>query len=172
MRIECPAEGCGRRFAARNRASLIMALGADTADVEVNPQQEAATRCPQCGTSIEFGLLMPEGDGVWRVSPFAGHADDVTVIAPPGGGVAYQGAVPPPAPGSPSGTPEREDSGSAGLSGAELTLRKRAAAVIAGDARGVSVAAQLDAVELALETGVLQGEEIARARAWLESRRR
>ena len=170
MRIECPAEGCGRRFDDRNRASLITALGADTAGMEVNIQQEAATRCPECGTSIEFGLLMPEGDGVWRVSPFAGHADDVTVIAPPGGGVAYQGAVPPPAPGS--GTSERERSGPAGLSGAELTLRERAAAVIAGDARGVSVAAQLDAVELALETGVLQGEEIARARAWLESRRR
>lgn len=171
MRIECPAEGCGRHFDDRDRASLITALGADTGGVEVNTQQEATTRCPECGRTIEFGLLMPEDDGVWRVSPFAGHSDDVTVIAPPGGGVAYQGA-PPSALGSSSGASARQGSGPAGLSGARLTLRERAVAVIAGNAPQVSAAAQLDTVELALEAGVLQGEEVALARAWLKGRRR
>ena len=172
MRIECPAEGCGRRFDDRNRASLITALGADTAGGEVNSQQAAATRCPECGKSIEFGLLMRDDDSVWRVSPFAGHADDVTVVAPPGGGVAYQGAVPR-APDFGSGAAGSEARGpGSGLTGSELTLRDRALAAIAGNAPQVSVAAQLDAVELALEAGVLEGEEVAGARAWLESRRR
>lgn len=171
MRIECPAEGCGRRFADRNRASLITALAADTSAVEVNAQQESATTCPACGKSIQFGLLMPGDDGVWRVSRFAGHADDVTVISPPGGRVAYgsqeaettaaEGAVSPEAPDRASRPP-----------GNELKLRERALAVLEGHAPGVSPAAQLDAVELALETGVLQGDEALAARAWRERRLR
>ena len=57
--------------------------------MEVNTQQESAATCPECGTLIQFGLLMPDDDDVWRVSRFAGRADDVTVVRPPGGGVAY-----------------------------------------------------------------------------------
>ena len=171
MRIECPAEGCGHRFDDRNRASLITALAADTSAVEVNTRQESATTCPACGASIQFGLLMPDDDGVWRVSRFAGHAEDVTVISPPGGGVAYgpqeAATIPGPADGSPATrVPSRH------LSDNECKLRERALAALEGRAPGVSPAAQIDAVELALDTGVLQGDEAVAARAWRERRLR
>jgi hypothetical protein len=90
MTIECPF--CAHRWEDRDRASLIGALGADTGAVELNTQQEATTQCPSCGEVVQFGLLMRGDDDVWRNSPFAGHADDVAVMRPPGGGVSYRPA--------------------------------------------------------------------------------
>jgi hypothetical protein len=57
-----------------------------------------------------------------------------------------------------------------GLSEGKLKLRRRALAVIEDDAPGVSPAAKLDAVELALEARVLADHEVAAARAWRKSR--
>ena len=167
MTIECSAAGCGHQFADRNRASLITALGADTATVELNLHQQSTTSCPECGGTIELGLLMLDDDGVWRVSRFAGHADDVTVIAPPGGGVSYA-AVGDQAPGDARSGSERPPL--PGLTANTLKLRDRALAVLEGRAPDVSPAAQRDAVELALEAGVLHGGELSEASAWLERR--
>lgn len=164
MTIECPVQGCGRRFEDRDRASLITALGADLAAVEVNNRQEATTGCPSCGRRIELGLLMLEDDGVWRVSPFAGHADDVTLTRAPGGPVSYQRPAPAPRRGP-------VESGPAGETApAERRIRERALAVLAGRAAGVAADARHEAVELALAGDVLDATEAAAARAWLGDR--
>ncbi len=159
MTIQCPAPGCGHRYEDRDRASLIAALGADTAAVEVNARQESTTRCPKCGQVIDFGLLMLDDDGLWRVSRFAGKAHDVTVMRPPGGGVSYD-------------PPKAEPPTSAiALSPTELKIRDRALAVIEERAPSVAQSARRDAVDLALEVGVLDETEVAWARLWLERRR-
>ena len=160
MTIECPAGHCRHRYEDRNRSSLIGPVGADTAAVEVNRQQQSTTSCPECGQVIEFGLLMLDDDGVWRVSRFAGHADDVTVMRPPGGNVSYT-------------APRRQEHSAppAGMSAAELKLRERALAVISGEA-AVTSGVQRDALEVALEVGVLDEQEAAAARAWLARRPR
>ncbi len=168
MTIECSSAGCGHQFSDRNRASLVTALGADIATVELNLHRQSTTRCPRCGATIELGLLMLDDDGVWRVSRFAGHADDVTVIAPPGGGVAYE-VGDRDAPGE--GRPGSERPPAPSLTGNALKLRERALAVLEGRAPKVSPAAQRDAVELALEAGVLHGGELSAASAWLQRRR-
>ena len=157
MTIECR---CGHRYEERDRASLIATLGADVAAVEINPRQESTSSCPKCGQLIELGLLMLDDDGVWRISRFAGQARDVTVMRPPGGGVSYQ---PPKADGTGRATT---------LPPGELRVRDRALAAIEGRARGVATGAQRDAVELALDAGVLDEAEVAAARAWLERRPR
>ncbi len=153
MTIEC---GCGHRYEDRDRASLVSALGADVAAMEVNRRQASTTRCPKCGQVIELGLLMLDDDDIWRVSRFAGKARDVTVMRPPGGGVSYRG-------------PSAKASGKAlALSPAELRVRDRALAVIEGRTRGVGPGVRREAVELALEAGVLDRAEVAAARRWLE----
>jgi len=162
MTIECPASSCGHHFADRNRASLIAALGSQVDATEVNHEQQSTTRCPECGRAVEFGLLMLDDDGVWRVSRFAGHANDVTVIRPPGGGVSYGTGIAE-LPGEPSQPPP----GATWLSAGELKARDRALAVVEGRAPNVPLAARHDAVEVALEAGVLSGNEAAVAGAWL-----
>jgi len=158
MTIECPAASCEHRYEDRDRASLIQALGADTAAVEINRRQGSTTACPRCGQTIQFGLLMLDDDGVWRVSSFAGQAEDVTVMRPPGGKVSYE-------------APERQATEDAiELSAGELKIRQRALAAIAGSSAGVAPAVQRDVVELALEAGVLHDAELPDARAWLERR--
>ena len=158
MTIECP--GCGHRFEDRDRASLIVAAGADVGELRVNRPQSSTTTCPECGQPIEYGLLLLDDDGLWRVSEFAGHADDVTLMRPPGGEVSYAAPAP-------------EDTGEpSGLTPAELEARGRALAAIEGRARGVPPDAQREAVELALESGVLGEAESTGARQWLESRPR
>jgi len=153
MTIEC---GCGHRYEDRDRASLIAALGADVAALEVNRRQESTTGCPKCGEVIELGLLMLDEDGVWRISRFAGQAHDVTVMRPPGGGVSYE-------------HPRAEATGRAiALSSTELKIRDRALAVVEGRARGVAPDVQRDAVELALDAGVLDQAEVAAARSWAQ----
>ena len=156
LTIECPE--CANRFEARDSASLVTSRGPDTAAVELNLLQQSATRCPGCGGRIELGLLVLDDDGLWRVSRFAGHADDVTVIGAPGGSVSY--ALPP------RPVPE----GPAGLSASARAVRERALAVIDGRTRRVSGTAQREALELALEAGVLEEREADAARAWLRAR--
>ncbi|MGI8945091.1 MAG: hypothetical protein ACR2GL_02480 [Thermoleophilaceae bacterium] len=91
------------------------------------------------------------------------------MVRPPGGGVAYGPgeAARTQAPGA--GLPEAPDP-PGGLSASELKLRERALAVLEGHAAGVAPAAQLDAIELALDVGVLQDDEAAAARAWRKRR--
>ena len=156
LTIECP--GCARAFETRDSASLLTPRGADTAAVELNLLQQSATACPGCGERIELGLLVLDEDGLWRVSRFAGHADDVTVIGAPGGSVSY--SLPPrTAPVAPSG-----------LSASARAARERALAVIDGRTRRVSGSAQREALELALEAGVLDEREAQAARSWLRAR--
>lgn len=153
MTIKCR---CGHRYEDRDGASLIAAPGADIAALEVNRRQESTTTCPKCGRVIQLGLLVLDDDGVWRISRFAGQAHDVTVMRPPGGGVSYQ-------------PPEAEATDRAiALSPAQLKIHDRALAVIEGRARGVATGVQRDAVELALDAGVLDQGEVASARAWLQ----
>jgi hypothetical protein len=158
MTIECPAPQCGRRFRDRDRASLLAALGADGAAVELNKRQESTTRCPDCGEVIQFGLLMLDDDGVWRTSRFAGHADDVTVMRPPGGGVAY------------AQTPADRQVGlrPEDPAGLRPSVRERALAVLEGRVRRVAPGIQRDVLELALDAGALDHAEAAQARALLE----
>src|SRR3954469_7031183 len=123
MTIECPAPQCGRRFRDRDRASLLTALGAHGAAVELNRRQESTTRCPDCGEVIQFGLLMLDADGVWRTSRFAGHADDMTVMRPPGGGVSYA-RTPAARPDHPAGLQPEDPAG------LRPSVRERALAVL------------------------------------------
>ena len=155
MTIECPAAGCRHRFSDRDRASLVRPASGDTSSVEINLQQQSATSCPECGTSIELGLLMLDDDGVWRISRYAGHSHDVTVMRPPGGSVSYA-------------APRREEPAPpAGLSPGDVRIRERALAVIAGKAGSISRGLQREALELALEVGVLEEPEAEAARARL-----
>lgn len=155
LSIECPAPGCGHRYEDRDRAPLIATVSSHV--VEVNRRQQSTTSCPKCGQVVELGLLMLDDDGLWRISRFAGHADDVTVMRPPGGKVSY---------GPP---PEREATGKAiGLSSAELRIRSRALLVMEGRALNVALGVQRDALELALHEGVLDEGQAAEARAWLD----
>ena len=149
--IECPASGCAHRFA-DGRAAPAPGHGGHL-------RRPSTTTCPKCGQLIQLGLLILEEDEVWRVSRFAGHADDLRLSYPPGGNVSYE-------PG------KRPETGThvAGLSAGDLQARRRALSAVAGRAPGIGAAARRDAVEWALELGVLDEEEAARARAWLERR--
>ena len=156
LTIECP--GCARRFETRDSASLVTSRDADGAAVELNLLRQSATACPGCGARIELGLLVLDEDGLWRVSRFAGHADDVTVIGAPGGNVSYT-------------LPRRSaPAGPSGLSQSGRAVRERALAVIDGRTRRVSGSAQREALEQALEAGVLEEHEAKAARAWLGAR--
>jgi len=150
MIIECPASGCALRFVDR-KATLGHGGG--------HQPRPSTTTCRNCGQVIQFGLLILDGDEVWRVSPFAGHADDVRLAEPPGGKVAYE----------PRTAPEAGATVS-GLTAGDLQARQRALAAIEGRAPGVGAGAERDAVGLALELGVLDEEETGRARAWLARR--
>lgn len=150
MVIECPAPGCAHRFLGKS-AALAPPVG--------HQSLPSTTTCPTCGRVIQLGLLILESDEVWRVSRFAAHADDVRLSKPPGGEIAYE----------PVTAPEMGSTVS-GLTAGHLQARQRALAAIEGRTPGVGAGAVRDAVGLALELGVLDEEETARARRWLERR--
>jgi hypothetical protein len=147
MIIECPAPGCAHRF---------MGSGAPLGFAGGRFRQASTVNCPSCGQVIQFGLLIRDDGEVWRVSRFAGHADDVRLSEPPGGDVSYQ-------------LLRVLEAGEAiaGLAEAELRARQRALWAIDGNAQRVGAEAKREAVELALELGVLDDDETDRARSWL-----
>lgn len=151
--IECPR--CGHRYADHERGSIEPASAHPISGDREFWKAANTTNCPKCAAKTDVNLLIVDRDEVWRLSPFAQQVADPGVAAssPPGGQIAY------------AAKPRRPQQA---LTAAQSEARRRALSVIEGRSHA-GVGARREALQLALRGGLLDDDEISRARACLRA---